>query len=72
MAFSQPSVDQEFNNEIMALEVICNNHQWGCNWQGSYREASVSIVTNLITDSFSLKCTHPNSDFAISFPSLQP
>lgn len=36
----KPSVDNEFNNEIMELQVICNNHQWGCNWQGAYKEAS--------------------------------
>ncbi|KAM7441509.1 hypothetical protein ABFA07_009397 [Porites harrisoni] len=31
------SIDKAFNNEILALDVKCKNHEWGCKWEGEFK-----------------------------------
>ena len=31
-------IDKAFNQEIIALEVKCSNHEWGCKWEGEYQQ----------------------------------
>ncbi|KAJ7387270.1 hypothetical protein OS493_004246 [Desmophyllum pertusum] len=32
-------VDKAFNREILELDVKCNNHEWGCKWEGEFQNA---------------------------------
>ncbi|KAL9981772.1 hypothetical protein ACROYT_G010519 [Oculina patagonica] len=32
-------VDKAFNREILELDVKCNQHEWGCKWEGEYQNA---------------------------------
>lgn len=38
----QAYVDKAFNREILELDVKCNNHEWGCKWEGEFQNAKVS------------------------------
>lgn len=45
--YSQPNqkpdhFDKAFNDEILALEVKCKNHEWGCKWESDYQYFQVS------------------------------
>lgn len=40
--FPQPNLkpdhfDKAFNDDILALEVKCKNHEWGCKWESDYK-----------------------------------
>lgn len=37
----QAYVDKTFNREILELDVKCNNHEWGCKWEGEFQYAKV-------------------------------
>ena len=37
----QAYVDKAFNREILELDVKCNNHEWGCKWEGEFQNAQV-------------------------------
>eukprot|EP00794_Sanderia_malayensis_P014291 gene14291-15778_t len=37
----KPKVDKAFSKEILALEVICSNNDWGCTWKGTYGEVLI-------------------------------
>lgn len=39
----QAYVDKAFNREILELDVKCNNHEWGCKWEGQFQNAKVYI-----------------------------
>ena len=34
-------VDKAFNREILELDVKCNNHEWGCKWEGEFQQVQV-------------------------------
>ena len=40
----QAYVDKAFNREILELDVKCNNHEWGCMWEGEFQKALVSFI----------------------------
>lgn len=37
----QAYVDKAFNRKILGLDVKCNNHEWGCKWEGEFKNAKV-------------------------------
>ena len=37
-------MDKAFNREILELDVKCNNHEWGCMWEGEFQKALVSFI----------------------------
>lgn len=34
-------MDNAFNEELLALDVKCNNFEWGCKWEGDYKQLQV-------------------------------
>ena len=42
--FSQATVDKAFNNDILALDVKCKNHEWGCKWEGEFQNYQVNKI----------------------------
>ena len=34
-------MDKAFNREILELDVKCNNHEWGCKWEGEFQQVQV-------------------------------
>ena len=34
-------MDKAFNREILELDVKCNQHEWGCKWEGEFQNAKV-------------------------------
>ena len=41
LLFFQAYVDKAFNREILELDVKCNQHEWGCKWEGEFQNAKV-------------------------------
>ena len=40
-------MDKAFNNEILALDVKCKNHEWGCKWEGEFQNYQVGKLDRL-------------------------
>ena len=38
----QVSIDKAFHQEILQLDVKCNNTEWGCKWEGKFNDVIVS------------------------------
>ena len=39
--YFQAYVDKAFHREILELDIKCNNHEWGCKWEGEFQNAQV-------------------------------